>query len=129
MIASLRKRHLLIWSAWIILIPIGIIASYISIKPQFQEEGYEEESTLLLLDSIDRLNYSVKIYSLNTDSMLVEWLTKKPLQSASAILYAQSSFSSRRSALGTVNVKKKTKYKITITDTLILRDVIRGEDI
>src|SRR3954451_19914827 len=91
MIKPLRKRHLQIWTAWAVLIPIGIISAVI-VRPLFPKEKLLQPTAIavlpVVLKSIDKDDYTVSIRSENDTSKLqLEWINKKTLTYPTATIY------------------------------------------
>lgn len=88
---SLRKRHLQIWTAWAILIPIGMIAAYVSIPKKTTGELTQQDSGKalpLVINSVDKTNYSVVLRSNETKSQLqLEWINKTAATYPSSLIY------------------------------------------
>ncbi len=91
MIKALRKRHLQIWTAWAVLIPIGIISAVI-VRPQFPKDKLLQptstEALPVILKFLDKDNYAIQIRS-NPDTSLLqlEWINKKTLIYPTATIY------------------------------------------
>ena len=91
MIKPLRKRHLQIWTAWAVLIPIGIISAVIVRPPLPKNKLLQPTATAALpviLRSVDKDDYTVSIRSNNDTSRLqLEWINKKTLTYPTATIY------------------------------------------
>jgi len=91
MIRPLRKRHLQIWGAWAVLIPIGIISAVIVQTRLPKDKLLQPTANTALpvvLKSIDKDDYTVSIRSENDTSKLqLEWINKKTLTYPTATIY------------------------------------------
>ncbi len=90
----LRKRHLQIWTAWAILIPVGIIAGYVSVPKKAIGELIQVDSGKelpLVINSADKTNYSVVLRSSEDKSQLqLEWINKTASTYPSSLIYKVS---------------------------------------
>lgn len=91
MIKPLRKRHLQIWTAWTVLIPIGIISAII-VRPQLPKDKLLQPASAevlpVVLKSVDKDNYTINIRSNRDISQLqLEWINKKTLTYPTATIY------------------------------------------
>ena len=92
MMKPLRKRHLQIWTAWAVLLPVGIIMAWISV-PQSPNNAVLQpaaDSKILsqLIQSIQKETYTVNIRCSEKDSICqVEYINRLPLNVPSALLY------------------------------------------
>jgi hypothetical protein len=91
MIKQLRKRHLQIWTAWAVLLPVGIIAAYTSVKKPVAEKLLQPNSANALaieLKKMDKENYSVALRSsADTSQLQLEWVNKNMLTVPTATIY------------------------------------------
>jgi hypothetical protein len=62
MIKTLRKRHLQIWILWAVLLPVGIIASWMAVPKKVTQELLQPpaKTNELPLNSPDSLNMNFK---------------------------------------------------------------------
>jgi len=91
MIKPLRKRHLQIWTAWAVLIPIGIISA-ILVRPELpQDKLLQPAATValpIILKSLNKESYTINIRSNSDTSQLqLEWINKKTLTYPTATIY------------------------------------------
>lgn len=91
MIRSLRKRHLQIWVALAILIPIGIVSAVI-VRPQLPKDKLLQPAATpalpVVLKSIDKDDYTISVRSTSDTSLLqLEWINKKTLTYPTATIY------------------------------------------
>src|SRR3954453_13387399 len=83
MIRPLRKRHLQSWTAFAVLIPVGIISAVI-VRPQLPKDKLLQPATTaplpVVLKSVTKNDYTISVRS-NIDTSLVqlEWINKKTL--------------------------------------------------
>ncbi len=103
MIKPLRKKHLQIWIAWAVLLPILIISAVL-VRPAFPEDKLLQPAASaalpIVLKSLDKENYSISIRSNSDTSQLqLEWINKKTLTYPTATIYKASPNPSNREAL------------------------------
>ncbi len=73
MIKALRKRHLQIWTAWSVLLPVGIIGAYIAVPEKKTGKLFSagtEQALPVVSKQADRADYSVV---LRTDASSLQW--------------------------------------------------------
>ena len=91
MIKPLRKRHLQIWTALAVLIPLGIIAAWLSIPQQAKDKLLQPspvQALPIVLASADKDNYTVRIRSnRDTSQLQLEWINKNILTYPTATIY------------------------------------------
>jgi hypothetical protein len=91
MIKELRKRHLQIWTALAVLLPVGIAASWLCIPQQAKDKLLQPSSAQALPDvlaSAEKDNYTVRIRSnADTSQLQLEWINKKTLTYPTATIY------------------------------------------
>jgi hypothetical protein len=94
MIKTLRKRHLQIWTALAVLLPVGIAAAWLSIPKEAKDKLLQPASVQALpnvLASAEKDNYTVRIRSNSDTSQLqLEWINKKTLTYPTATIYKVS---------------------------------------
>jgi hypothetical protein len=76
MIKTLRKRHLLIWALWAVLIPIGIVVAWMAVPEKVTQELLQKVapgSAYHPIASIEKENYKINILAPNFVT------TKKPV--------------------------------------------------
>lgn len=91
MVKTLRKRHLQIWTALAILLPVGIITAYVSIQKPAVSQLLQPGTTAALpyeIKKTERENYSVALRS-NKDrtAFQLEWINKNILAVPTATIY------------------------------------------
>jgi hypothetical protein len=84
MIRPLRKRHLQIWIALAVLIPLGIIVGWITIPEQVKDRLLQPTSSqtlpFILETFYSRGPYEVNLRaSSDTNELQLEWLNKQTL--------------------------------------------------
>jgi hypothetical protein len=91
MVKQLRKRHLQIWTAWAVLLPVGIIAAYTAVKKPAVGQLLQPASATALpieLRKTERENYTIALRSNNDTSQLqLEWINKNILTVPTATIY------------------------------------------
>jgi len=91
MVKQLRKRHLQIWTASAVLLPVGIIAAWLSVPAETKDKLLQPASAQVLpnvLASAEKDNYTVRIRSNSDTSQLqLEWINKKTLTYPTAAIY------------------------------------------
>jgi hypothetical protein len=91
MIKSLRKRHLQIWLAMAVFLPVGIISAWLAVPPQVRNRLLQPKITgalPLILKSLEQRNLFVAIRS-NADTSLLqlEWISESELTYPTALVY------------------------------------------
>jgi len=91
MIRQLRKRHLQIWIAWAVLLPVGIITAYISIKKPVAGQLLQPTPAAAFpieIKKVNLVNYRVALRS-NPEASLfqIEWINKNILTVPTATIY------------------------------------------
>ncbi len=91
MISLLRKRHLQIWLSLSVLLPIGIISAWLAVPQQVRDHLLQptaSQTLPLLLKNVDKPCYTANLRSnADTSALQLEWINKKPLILASALIY------------------------------------------
>ena len=91
MIKALRKRHLQVWTALAVLLPIGIIAAAIAVPKQQYDKLLQPESTgtlPVLVKTNEMAGYTVNLRcSQDKTSWQLEWNNKSALTYPSALIY------------------------------------------
>jgi len=124
MIKPLRKRHLQIWTAWAILMPIGIISAVI-VRPQLLKDKLLQPSSAsalpVVLKSIDKDDYTISIRSNNDTSLLqLEWINKKTLIYPTATIYEDTSNTNNISSAGLIGrIEARGTYHFALSKNLI----------
>src|SRR3954447_11558177 len=91
MIRTLRKLHLQTWTAFAVLIPVGIISAVI-VRPKLPKDKLLQPAATaalpVVLKSADKDDYTISIRSNSDTSMLqLEWINKKTLTYPTATIY------------------------------------------
>src|ERR1700749_3452681 len=94
MIRPLRKRHLQIWTAIAVLLPVGMICAWLVVPKPVKDHLWQPESTVALpvvIKSVEKENYTVNLRT-NRDrsATQLEWINQSALTSPSAIIYELS---------------------------------------
>ncbi len=100
MIKSQRKRHLQIWTLWGVLIPVGIIVSWMAVPKKVTQELLQKvapASTYHSIASVEKENYKMNILVPNSVTikhptgweydLKVEFINKKESATDSLLLY------------------------------------------
>jgi hypothetical protein len=87
----LRKRHLQIWTAWAVLLPLIIIVGYIAIPKKITGRLLKEDNSNVLpviFNSVSHNNYVVSLRTNNDKSqMQLEWINTETSTVPSALIY------------------------------------------
>jgi len=91
MIKPLRKRHLVVWIVWAVLIPFGVISAVL-VRPVFQKDKLLQPAATtalpVVMRSFNKENYTVNIRANKGISQLqLEWINKKTLTYPTATIY------------------------------------------
>lgn len=90
MIRPLRKKHLQIWSALLVLIPVGVITAWLSVQQPAHDIVLQPESAQALphiISSAETKDYIVRLRSNDTLAEQLEWINKDVLTIPSAVIY------------------------------------------
>lgn len=91
MIKPLRKRHLQVWIVLAIVLPIGILLSWLVIPNQAAVkllQSHEQPLLPVIWKTKDRINYQVTIRTnQQNEQWQLEWVNKKILEVPSAVIY------------------------------------------
>ena len=93
MIKPLRKRHLQIWSTLLVLIPTGIVISWLSIKKPAHNNVLQPASEQVfpkIILSAEKENYTVRLRRNESGAQQLEWINKDVLAVPSAVIYEVS---------------------------------------
>src|SRR6478736_9512578 len=94
MIKPLRKRHLQIWTAIAVLLPVGMICAWLVVPKPVKDHLWQPASTVALpviIKSVKKENYTVNLRTNNDLSATqLEWINQAALTSPSAIIYELS---------------------------------------
>ncbi|AXT19122.1 hypothetical protein D7030_14140 [Flavobacteriaceae bacterium AU392] len=107
MTSDLRKVHKIIWIILIIAIPVLIVFSIKSIKePLFTDSDLKIVSKNNVQNTIlDNDSFHISVQGKNTSLNMLNIVVKKPLKSASSIVYGTSSDSGKEIYLGVIDKK------------------------
>jgi hypothetical protein len=94
MIRSLRKRHLQIWTAIAVLLPVGMISAWLVVPKPVKDHLWQPAASVALpvvIKSLNKENYIVSLRTSNDRSALqLEWINQSALTSPTAIIYELS---------------------------------------
>jgi len=103
MIRSLRKRHLQIWSALAVLIPVSIVSAVIARPKPITTILLQPEEVAplpVVIKTVERENYVVRLRGSNETPTQLEWINRNILTFPTAVIYkTQATFSPRHSDL------------------------------
>jgi hypothetical protein len=95
MIKPLRKRHLQIWAAFVVLLPLVIIFGRLAVPVPARSSLLQPSSVValpLVLGTKENTDYLVNLRSSNdTSNLQLEWINKTTLTVPSAVIYKLSS--------------------------------------
>jgi hypothetical protein len=90
MIRPLRKRHLQIWSALAVLIPVSIVSA-ILVRPKDIAgtllQPTRTEALPVVIKTVERENYVVKLRGNDQTATQLEWINKNVLTFPTAVIY------------------------------------------
>jgi len=90
MIRPLRKRHLQIWSALAVLIPVSIVSA-ILVRPKDIAgnllQPTSTEGLPVIIKSVERENYVVRLRGNDQTATQLEWINKNVLTFPTAVIY------------------------------------------
>jgi hypothetical protein len=91
MIKALRKRHIQIWYALAVLIPMGIISAWLvipkPIRDHLRHPGHSQ-ALPVIIKTVTKEAYSVSLRRAADGSALqLEWINHEPLTAPSALIY------------------------------------------
>jgi hypothetical protein len=84
MILDLRKRHFEIWVILAVLLPAGIIGTYVLPRPNLTD-NYSETSQYLyndLIHSVERTDYKITLRKNEENKLQIDWLGKTAMKAA-----------------------------------------------
>lgn len=91
MIKTLRKRHLQIWAAWSVLLPVGIISAYFAIPQKKADKLLQaagDRSLPFVIKNIERKNYTAALRRDSASIQLqLEWKNKTASAFPSSLIY------------------------------------------
>jgi|SRR5689334_12213629 len=90
MIRPLRKRHLQIWSALAVLIPVSIVSAII-VRPKSITGSLLQPTTIaalpVVIKTIEKENYVVRLRGSARSATELEWVNKNTLTFPTAVIY------------------------------------------
>ena len=90
MIRPLRKRHLQIWSALAILIPVSIVSALL-VRPKDIPgnllQPASTEALPVIIKTVERKHYVVRLRGNNQVATQLEWINKNVLTFPTAVIY------------------------------------------
>ena len=90
MIKQLRKKHFQIWSAMLLLIPLGIVAA-ILVRPKQPANALLQPSPSIalpvIIKTVDRENYTINLRGNSQIPTQLEWINKTVLTFPTAVIY------------------------------------------
>lgn len=133
MMKQLRRKHLLIWSFWAILIPIGIISAWMVIPQKATGDLLQPEKGMalpVLIQSIEKNNYTVNLNSDEYRSRFqLEWVNKEVSVFPSSLIYKINP--SGNELIGRIEAKGNYYFPLandSIADyRFILLDIIKNQ--
>ncbi|HLK27641.1 MAG TPA: hypothetical protein VKT28_03615 [Puia sp.] len=94
MIKPLRKRHLQIWIALSVLLPVGIISAWLVVPQQVKDRLLQPKTTSefpILIKNVKQRNPFIAIRSnADTSALQLEWSMRTELTYPSALIYQVS---------------------------------------
>lgn len=91
MIKPLRKRHLQIWMAWAVLLPVGIAVAYTSVKKNATIQLLQPPAGTgfpVVIKSVDNERYSIALIgNIDSSQLQLQWVNKKVLTAPTATIY------------------------------------------
>ena len=90
MIRPLRKRHLQIWSALAVLIPISIVSALIVRPKNIAGSLLQPASTdalPIVIKTVEKENYVVRLRGSDQSATQLEWVNKNTLTFPTAVIY------------------------------------------
>jgi hypothetical protein len=94
MMKPLRKRHLQVWIAWAVLLPVGITFSWLAIPNSTPVKLLQSQPAALLpvvKKTDDKKNYTVNLRTNDENTQWqLEWKNKTALTVPSAVIYKAS---------------------------------------
>ena len=128
---NLRKTHKIVWMLLVILVPVLIVFSILEIK-----EPLLTDADLVVTKSLapqkmvfEDVNFRVGVATGEGEDTL-QIILKRPLKSASAVVFGITSKGNKQEYLGTID--KKGVYTFRIKKSLKnikIHDGLKGEDI
>ena len=90
MIKQLRRRHLQIWSAMLILIPSGIISATLVIPKQSENallQPSASEALPVIIKTVEKQDYTINLRGFSQIPTQLEWINKTVLTVPTAVIY------------------------------------------
>ncbi|MGE5107791.1 MAG: hypothetical protein ACM3H8_09620 [Sphingobacteriales bacterium] len=133
MMKPLRKRHLQIWTAWAVLLPVIIIAGYMAVPKKITGELLQKDTSSALpvvINSVSRNNYVVSLRTKNDKSQIqLEWINTAISSIPSTLIYREAK--PENELLGRIEAKGTYYFPLKIDSTgnynFILYDIIHKQ--
>jgi hypothetical protein len=90
MIKALRKRHVQIWSILLLVIPVGTISSWLSVRKVKTDQLLQpvvRQAFPHIISSIERDDYTIRLRSNSSSVQQIEWINKTVLAVPTAVIY------------------------------------------
>ena len=90
MVKQLRRRHFQIWSALLVLIPLGIISATLVLPRQAKNDLLQPssgESLPVVIKTIEKPDYTVRLRGNSQSAAQLEWINKTALTVPTAVIY------------------------------------------
>lgn len=137
MIKQLRKRHFQIWSAMLVVIPLGIIAATLVIPKQTRNALLQPPPSVALpviIKTVERENYTINLRGSSQIPGQLEWINKTVLTFPTAVIYKTASGKndiSKADLIGRIEARGTyhfdLKYDLTNNYHFILYDFIHQQ--
>ncbi len=137
MIKPLRKRHLQIWSLFLVLLPFIIVFGTRAVPKPATGILLQQSSNKwlpLILQSADKVPYTIHLRSsIDTSVLQLQWISKTALTSPSALIYQGYPGQPGGQLLGRIEAMGSYQFPVK-TDgagplTFVLYDLIRKQNI
>lgn len=126
MIKALRKRHLQIWTAWAVLLPVGIITAYTCIqRPALSQllQPAEVAALPVQFKKIEKENYTVALRTNNDRTQFqLEWINKKTLTVPTATIYESTSENDVAKGKLIGRIEARGTYYFTVDSSLLKQE-------
>jgi len=141
MVKSLRKRHLQIWTALLVMFPIIIIYGRLAIPVPVKNKLLQPASTEalpLILRTIDKDDYVVHVRSSSDTSHLqLEWINKTALTFPTAVIYQldeSSKDGDKKQLVGRIEARGTYRFalvkgEVPLKPSFLLYDFIHQKNI
>jgi hypothetical protein len=142
MVKSLRKRHLQIWTALLVMLPLVIIYGRLAVPVPVKNKLLQPASTEalpLILKTIDKDDYVLHLRSGNDTSHLqLEWINKTALTFPTAVIYqldeASTNDSNKKQLVGRIEARGTYRFalekgEVPLKPSFLLYDFIHQKNI